>query len=133
MKRSNLSVTLYMLAVFVSGTLVGVFGHKLYTVRTVDAARAPQRPSPAEFRQRYVNEMRGRLGLDEAQTAKLGEVLDHTRARFREFNEQHKPELTQIQEEQVREIQSFLRPDQQARYEEFRKERDRKRHEREKQ
>jgi hypothetical protein len=105
----------------------------LYTVRTVDAARAPQRPSPAEFRQRYVNEMRGRLSLDDVQTAKLGQVLDRTRARFREFNEQHKPELTQIQEEQVREIHAFLRPDQQTLYEEFRKERDRKRQERDKQ
>lgn len=133
MRRSNLSIALYMLAVFVSGALVGAVGHRLYTVRTVDAARGPQRPSPAEFRQRYVNEMRGRLNLDDAQTAKLSEVLDRTRARFRQFNEHHKPELSQIQDDQVREIQAFLRPEQQVRYEEYRKERDRKRQEREKQ
>jgi hypothetical protein len=111
-----------MLAVFISGGLVGAFGHRLYTVRSVDAA--PPRRSPAEFRQRYINEMRGRLSLDDGQAAKLSEVLDRTRARFREFNEKHKTELSGIQDEQVREIQSLLRPDQQDRYEAFRKERE---------
>ena len=127
MRRSNLTVALYMLAVFISGGLVGAFGHKLYTVRTVDASS--QRRSPAEFRQRYINEMRGRLDLDETQAAKLNEVLDRTRARFREFNEKHKPELSSIQDAQVQEIQALLRPDQQDRYEAFRKERERKRQE----
>jgi hypothetical protein len=125
MKRSNLPVVLSLLAVFVSGTLVGAFGYRLYTVRTVVAA--PERPSPAEFRKRYVNEMRGRLALDEAQTAKLTDVLDRTRSRFRDFNEKHKQELSEIQDAQVREIQAFLRPDQQGRYEEYRKDRDRRR------
>lgn len=125
MKRGNLSVGLYMLAVFLTGALVGAFGHKLYTVRSVDAA--PQRRSPAEFRKQYVNEMRGRLSLDDAQTAKLTEVLDRTRARFREFNEKHKPELSEIQDTQVKEINAFLNSDQQSRYDEFRRERERKR------
>jgi len=131
MRRSNLTVALYMLAVFVSGGLVGAFGHRLYTVRTVDASS--QRRSPAEFRQRYINEMRGRLDLDETQAAKLNEVLDRTRARFREFNEKHKPELSSIQDAQVQEIQALLRADQQDRYEAYRKERERKRQEFEKQ
>jgi hypothetical protein len=119
-----------MLAVFVSGAVVGALGHRLYTVRTVDAA--PQRRSPAEFRRQYINDMRGRLQLDDAQAARLEEVLDRTRARFREFNEKHKPELTEIQETQVHEIEGFLRPEQQTLYEQYRKERERKRHERDK-
>lgn len=127
MKRSNLSLALYLLAVFVSGGLVGAFGHKLYMVRTVDAAS--QRRSPAEFRQRYINEMRGRLGLDDGQAARLNEVLDRTRTRFREFNEKHKPELSGIQDAQVSEIQALLRPDQQDRYTAYRLERERKRQE----
>jgi hypothetical protein len=60
-------------------------------------------------------------------------VLDRTRVRFREFNEKHKTELSGIQDEQVREIQALLRPDQQDRYEAFRKEREKKRQEFEKQ
>jgi hypothetical protein len=120
-----------MLAVFVSGAVVGGLGHRLYTVRTVDAA--PQRRSPAEFRRQYINDMRGRLQLDEGQAAKLEEVLDRTRTRFREFNEKHKPELSEIQDTQVREIQAFLRPDQQSRYHEYRRERELKRQAREKQ
>jgi hypothetical protein len=60
-------------------------------------------------------------------------VLDHTRARFREFNEKHKPELSGIQAAQTNEIQALLRPDQQDRYETYRKERERKRQEFDKQ
>jgi hypothetical protein len=119
-----------MLAVFLSGSVVGAFAHRLYMVRTVANADAPaQRRSPAEYRQRYLNEMKVRLGLDGAQTSRLGEVLDRTRQRFRDFNEKHKPELSEIHDEQVREVLAMLNTDQQQRYEAYLKEREQKRKE----
>jgi hypothetical protein len=130
MRRSALSIALSMLAVFLSGALVGAFAHRLYTARVVDAAT--QRRSPAEFRQKYLNDMQSRLQLDDGQTARLGTILDNTRQRFRAFNEKHKAELSAIQDEQVSEIRSILNADQLARYEEYRQERDRKRREHEK-
>jgi len=120
-----------MAAVFASGAVVGAFGHRLYTVRSVDAA-VNERRSPADFRKRYVNELRGRLNLDETQTARVGQILDETRARFKTFNEKYKPELTHIHDQQVQDINAILNPVQQQRYEEYRKERDRKRSETEK-
>lgn len=124
MKRSHLSIALYMLAVFVSGAVVGAFGHRLYTVRTVGA---DTRRSPNDFRQRYVAEMKAKLNLDESQAQKLGVILDQTREQFKAFNEKHKAELSEIHEGQVREIRAMLTPAQQPIYEEHRKERERKR------
>lgn len=125
MKRSQLSIVLSMLAVFASGTLVGAFAHRLYVVRTVDAA--PQHRSPSEYRRKYVNDMKTRLQLDEGQTARLSDALDRTRERFHAFNEKHKPEISAIHDEQTREIRALLKPEQQPLYEEYLKERDRKR------
>jgi hypothetical protein len=132
MKRSQLTIALSMLAVFLSGSVVGAFAHRLYMVRSATADAPAGRRSPAEFRQRYLNEMKMRLGLDDTQTARLGEVLDRTRNRFRDFNEKHKTELSAIHEEQIGEIRAMLNPDQQPRYEAYLKEREQKRKEFEK-
>ena len=129
MKRSQLTIALSMLTVFLSGSVVGAFAHRLYMVRSTTADAPAQRRSPSEFRQRYLNEMKMRLGLDEAQTSRLSGVLDQTRTRFRNFNEKHKTELSGIHEEQVREIRAMLKTDQLPRYEAYLKEREQKRKE----
>ena len=131
MKRSHFSIALYMLAVFVSGALVGAFGHRLYTVRSVEAVSDRPR-TPSEFRQRYLNEMKTRLSLNDTQTAQLSSILDQTRERFKAFNEKHKAEMSEIHETQVRDIRAMLKPEQQTPYEEYRKERERKRQQHEK-
>lgn len=131
MKKSSLSIALYMLAVFVSGAVVGAFGHRLYTVRTVEADTGRPR-TPSEYRQRYLNDMKARLSLDQTQTSQLSAVLDQTRERFKAFNEKHKAELSEIHETQVRDIRAMLNPAQQTAYEEYRKERERKRQQHEK-
>ena len=119
-----------MLAVFVSGSVVGALAHRLYSARTVYTAT--DRRSPNEYRQKYLTEMKTRLSLDDTQTSRLGEALDRTRQRFRDFNEKHKPEISAIHEEQVREIRAMLSPDQQNRYEQYLKERESKRKEHDK-
>lgn len=131
MKKSSLSIALYMLAVFVSGAIVGAFGHRLYTVRTVEADTGRPR-NPSEYRQRYLNDMKARLSLDGTQTSQLSAVLDQTRERFKAFNEKHKAELSEIHETQVRDIRAMLNPAQQTAYEEYRKEREHKRQQHEK-
>jgi hypothetical protein len=131
MKRSHLSIALYLLVVFISGALVGALGHRLYTVRSVEAD-VRQRKSPSEYRKGYLRDMTARLSLDEAQAQKLDTILDETRNRFRAFNDKHKAEMSEIHEAQVREIRAMLRPEQQAAYEEYRQERERKRQQYEK-
>ncbi|HYO83891.1 MAG TPA: hypothetical protein VES20_20980 [Bryobacteraceae bacterium] len=127
MKRPQLTITLSMLAVFLSGGLVGALGYRLYTVSSVYSGGAPPRRSPAEHRQRYLNELKTRLELNDSQTTKLDGILEQTRTRFREFNDKHKDEIRSIHGEQVRDIKAMLEPHQQGRYEAFLKERENRR------
>src|SRR5262245_7901041 len=127
MKRFNLTATVSLLAVFLSGALVGAFGHRLYTVRTVVAvAKPPERPSPEEFRRRYVEELTTRLKLDNGQVTQLNEILDLTRERFRVMRERSRPEAEQIKHDQRNSIRAMLNPSQQAEYEKVLQERDKK-------
>lgn len=122
MRKTQFPIAVYMLAVFLSGSLVGAFAHRLYTVRTVTADT--RKRSHAEFRQKYVREMQSRLQLDDTQTQHLNQILDGTRARFDAFNEKHRSELRGIHEEQTRTIRAMLSESQQAEFEKVLKERE---------
>ena len=125
MKRSNWRIGLYLLTVFVSGMLVGGFGHRVYTVKAV-TEKPQRRPSPEEWRQRYVGEMQSRLKLDGEQIQSLNRILDETRQKFHAARERHRPEFDQIQQVQTSQIRAMLKPEQHAEYEKFREERERR-------
>ncbi|HUS05038.1 MAG TPA: hypothetical protein VMZ52_01990 [Bryobacteraceae bacterium] len=122
MKRPNRTVTFSIVAVFVSGVLVGAFGHQLYTVKTVIAKVATN--NPEEWRKKYVTEMQDRLKLDAGQTQQLNSILDQTRARYREVKERYRPEMKQIHEEQIQKVRAILNKEQQPEYDKLRRERD---------
>jgi hypothetical protein len=130
MKRSTLTVALYMLAVFASGMLVGAFGHKLYSAHSVSAGKlpppTPPRLSPEEYRRKIVAEMRTRLQLEEPQVTKLNAILDETRDRFRITKDRHRAEAEEIKQDQRNQIRAMLNPGQQAEYQKFLEERERK-------
>jgi hypothetical protein len=142
MNRSNLTVGIYMAAVFLSGVAVGGFGYRLYTAQTVTASERPGRPNPEEFRRRYVETLQNRLQLDAEQVGKLNTVLDQTRDRARAVREKYKPEfdavhaksrpeMRAVHEAQVAQIRALLKSDaQRQEYERFLAERDQKRRER---
>jgi uncharacterized protein YeaO (DUF488 family) len=125
MKRSNLVLGAYLLAVFLSGGVVGFFVHHLYDLQSVRAKASPR--DPDDYRHKYVEEMRSRLTLKEEQVQQLNAILDSTRLRYREFRVRHRPELNTIQEEQVSKIRSMLTDAQRAEYEKMRAEREQKR------
>ena len=83
MRRSTLTTGLYLALLFLSGVAVGIFGHRLYTINSVNASVNPR--NPEEFRRRYVAEMRSRLKLTDDQVARLGPILDETRQRHHEL------------------------------------------------
>ncbi|MSV30290.1 MAG: hypothetical protein EXQ52_16345 [Bryobacterales bacterium] len=126
MKRSGTTAVVYLVLVFLSGALVGGFGHRLYTQGTVIASSKSGR-STDEYRKRYTGEMRSRLKLDEAQVAKLNEVLDSTRLQYKKFNEAHRAELGGIQDDQVTKVNGFLTDSQRLEYEKMRAERQKNR------
>ena len=125
MKRSSLSLALSLLLVFGSGIAVGVFGHGYYESASAAKPAGPQ--TPEEFRRGYIDEMTARLSLSPDQAGKLNEILDQTRAHFRELRERHKPETKAIQDEQVNQVNAMLSAPQQAEYAKMRAEREAKR------
>ena len=125
MKRSNWSVAASLLLVFSSGVLVGGFGHRLYSAKTVIATERPL--GPEDYRRKYIEEARARLRLNDDQVEKLDAIMDLTGARVRELRERHRPEMRQIHQEQVDKINAILSPEQQREYAKMREERDRER------
>lgn len=125
MKRSSLSLVLSLVLVFASGVIVGALGHRYFGGH----AKQDNRPkTPEEYRQAYLKEMQSRLKLSADQTRKLNEILDETRARYRELRERdrQRPELKSIQEWQTAQVNAILSPEQQAEYDKMRREREEK-------
>jgi len=44
MRRSTLTTSLYLALLFLGGVAVGVFGHRLYTLNSVNASVNPRNP-----------------------------------------------------------------------------------------
>ncbi len=125
MKITRWTVALYMALVFACGGVVGAFAHRLYTVSGV-SANVVQR-NPEEFRKRFMADMKARLQLSDDQAAKLGDIMDGTRARFRDVREKFEPEMQKIREEQRQKISELLSPSQQAEWQKIVEERQRRR------
>ena len=135
MRRSNLSAGLYLVLVFLSGALVGGFGHRLYTMNPVSASTV-SRPKPEDFRKKYVEEMRTRLKLNAVQQQQLSQIMDVTRDRYRELHERTKPQLDAIkaQEKEIQgqhrqEVRAILSDVQRSEYEKMIAEREKHRQE----
>lgn len=126
MKRWNLPIAIYLFVVFLSGSVVGALGYRLYSP---PAARSgslitPPKITPEEFRRQYLEEMRTRVGLAPDQMQKLNAILDETRAKMVEARGQHDQTVKQIREHQFDEVRAMLTPEQLPKYEQVRQERE---------
>jgi hypothetical protein len=126
MLRSRLSAAVYLVLVFASGVLMGGVAVRLYLTSRVSAV---SRPSPEEWRQRYVNDLKTKVKLDDAQVQQLQQILDGTRQRYHNLRDQEKSQAQAIQTQQTEQIRAMLREDQRPLYEQLRAERDRRRQE----
>mgnify|MGYP001769569882 CR=1 FL=1 len=106
MRRSNLVLGAYLLAVFLSGGVVGFFVHHLYSLESVKAKAAPR--DPDDYRHKYGEEMRSRLTVKEEQVQQLNAILDSTRLRYREFPESAHMMRPQDWEEATRDAAEWL-------------------------
>jgi len=122
MRRSNLAMLLYLLLVFASGIVVGGFANRLYMMRSVNAASAPK--GRADFRDKYIKEMRTRLKLSEPQVAELQQILEATDHSLRDM---HKS----IDAEHAQKVTAMLNDSQRVEYAKIREEREQRRRERE--
>ena len=121
MKLSRASIAFYLLLVFASGAVVGVFGQRLYTATTVISG---PRPNPEEQRKKMLAEYKVRLKLTDEQVLQFNSLMDETRARVGEVRKQMHPAYEKIHEEQVEKVLKILNPEQQGEYQKIIKERE---------
>jgi Spy/CpxP family protein refolding chaperone len=119
-KLSRLTIALYVGLIFASGVVLGVFGHSLYAVTTVNS----KSPKPEELRKKRLAEMQSRMKLSDEQVAKINSIYDETRAKFHEVRERYRPEMDALEHAQRDKVRSILSPEQQAEYEKMLKERE---------
>jgi hypothetical protein len=134
MPRAKFTAAAYLLLVFLSGAMVGAFGHRLYMVKTVlstDVSPVPRRLGPAEWRKHTVDEMRAKVKLDDQQIASLQQIFDQTDAEIRDLHAKRKPEDQRrnvenqsVQNQMVDRINAILRDDQKPLYQQYRAERE---------
>ena len=130
MPKYKLSAVLSLLAVFLSGSVLGAVAYRLYAVNAVqgvDVARKQPKMSPEEFRKHYVEEFRTKVKMDDQQIAALQQILDQTRADFHKMRDRMNAEGDAIQTAQVEKINAILREDQLPLYATLRAEREKQR------
>ena len=115
MRRSNFATLVYLLVVFVSGVVLGGFANRL-----VMGPKPP--PSRTELRKQYIQDMRTRLHLNEAQVTQLQEIADATGQRMHDM---HKS----IEDEHIQKVVAILDDSQKAEYAKMREEREKHRQE----
>ena len=122
MPRTRLSAILYLILVFASGILVGVVSTHLYAVKaSVRSGSAPR--TMAEFRSRYLAEMREKVGVTDDQSAAVSRILDETKTKFDDIRRAERPQRDRIQQEQIDSIRALLTDAQKPAYDAWRAER----------
>jgi hypothetical protein len=122
MKRWTLPIALYLFVVFVSGSVLGALGYRLYSPPTTKS-NAPKL-SPEEWRRQNIEEMRQKLNLTPEQLQKVNGIYDETHSRFEAAHETHNQVVKQIREEHVSKIREVLSSEQLPKYEQLRAERE---------
>ncbi len=121
MPRNRLSIALYLILVFASGILVGVVSHRLYATTTASANAT--KPSLVEFRRRYLEGMRTKVGASDEQVRSVASILEDTRRKLDELAAQEKPLHDQIRMDHVEQIRALLNDQQKIAYDNWRAER----------
>ena len=119
MKRNQWSAVLLAVLLFCCGVAAGALAHRYYSATVVNAGKGE------DLRQRYLSEMRSRLGLTPAQVSQLEEIMDDTKAKTRAVRDQYRPEMLKIRAEQISRVKSILTPQQIPTYEKLVAERER--------
>jgi hypothetical protein len=122
MPRTRFSAAIYLLAVFISGVLVGAVSHRLYVTSTVSATAVPPRTMD-EVRKKYLADMRARVGVNDDQIVQVNRILDETKKKFDELHASEKPMRDRIQQEQIDSISALLTGQQKIAYDNWRAER----------
>jgi hypothetical protein len=117
MPRTRFSIALYLLLVFASGTMVGLVSYRLYAANTA-SANSPR--SMSEFRKRYLDGMRTKVGVSEAQIVAITRTLDETKQKYDALAAQEQPLHDKIQQDHINEVRALLNDQQKIAYDNWR-------------
>jgi hypothetical protein len=123
--RRNTAI-LWLLIVFLSGTVVGVASHRYFTRETI-AKEERRSPSREQVRQEYLGKLRDRIGVSEEQIAKIVTILDEGRAASDARRKAMDTDMNAIQDQTREKMRAIFTPEQLVKYEAWREERKRER------
>jgi hypothetical protein len=122
MPRTRISIAIYLVLVFASGMMVGLVSYRLYATKTASANNSP---GMSEFRKRYLDGMRTKVGASETQIVQITRELDATKQRFDALAAEEQPLHDKIQQEHIDNIKGLLNDRQKIAYDNWRAERER--------
>lgn len=105
MKRNQWAAAILSLLLFLSGAAVGALGHRYYTSRTVQASTVAE-----TFRAHYIEDMRTKVGVTDAQLKQIESILDDTKAKYKVVRDQFRPQMLAIKNEQIARVKGVLTP-----------------------
>jgi hypothetical protein len=123
MPRTRISIAIYLVLVFASGIMVGLVSYRLYATNTASANNSPR--SMSEFRKRYLDGMRTKVGVSEAQIVEITRTLDETKQKFDALAAEEQPLHDKIQQDHIDKIKALLNDKQNIAYDNWRAERER--------
>jgi hypothetical protein len=123
MPRTRITIALYLFLVFASGITVGLVSYRLYAANTASANNSPR--SMSEFRKRYLDGMRTKVGVSEAQIVAITGTLDETKRKYDALAAEEQPLHDKIQQDHINEVKALLNDQQKVAYDNWRAERER--------
>lgn len=123
----SLQAKILVFAVFFIGIAAGVLIANFYDARLADGPRpdaANDRAQRQQRAQRDITKFWDYLGLDERQREQARKVGEETQEAFRKLREETQPRFQAIENESRSKIRALLDDEQRAKYDEFRRQRD---------
>ncbi len=114
-------------ALFFIGIATGVLIANFYTTHVAGAPDTTNSQDRAQRAQRDINKFYDYLGLNQTQREEMHKIGEETRREFREFRKETQPRFQAIQEQSREKIRALLNDEQRKKYDEFRRKRDARR------
>jgi hypothetical protein len=128
----SLKAKILVFAVFFIGIATGVLIANFYEARvTGTPADVANNGERAQRAKRDVNRFRDYLGLNQTQREQMDKIMEETRAEFRKLREETHPRFQAIEMESRNKVRAILDDEQLKKYDEFRRNMDQKRRDRE--
>ncbi|PYS06364.1 MAG: hypothetical protein DMG12_04310 [Acidobacteria bacterium] len=127
MIASTLKGKILVFAVFFVGIAAGVLVADVYQSRVTGTREDVTTRDRAQRAQRDVSKFDDYLGLNEQQRQQVNKILEETRNEFQALRKETQPRFQAIQEESRVKIRALLTNEQRQKYDEFRRARDQRR------